>query len=89
MVKSEDVPDRWREVFEGNRWVPAHSQTVRLAADSRLGQSGGFQLGLRRVTAPHLPQVTAPSGGLGVRSQRGTAARNPFLARFLQDRDAL
>lgn len=60
MVTTEDVPDNWRRVFERNRLVPPHSQTVRLAVDSHSTQSRGFQLSPSRVTAPHLTQVTAP-----------------------------
>ncbi|XP_058498816.1 nephrocystin-4 isoform X1 [Solea solea] len=59
MVKSEDMStmaDDWREVFEKNRVLPPPSQTVRLAVDSHLAQSHGFQLSLRRLTAAHLPQ---------------------------------
>ncbi|CAG01758.1 unnamed protein product [Tetraodon nigroviridis] len=56
MVKTEDVPDNWREVFERKRLVPPHSQTVRLAADRRSTRSSGFQLSPNRVTAPHLSQ---------------------------------
>lgn len=67
MVKSEDITDNWREVFESNRWVPPHSQTVRLAVDNHFTQSSGFQLCLHRVTAPHLPQVTSPSLGVKIR----------------------
>lgn len=66
MVKTEDVPDNWRGVFERNRLVPPHSQTVRLAVDSHSTQSSGFQLFPNRVTAPHLPQVTAPSLGVKI-----------------------
>lgn len=62
MVKIEDIPsmaDDWKQVFERNRMVPPHSQTVRLAVESRFTQSHGFQLTLNRVTATHLPsQVT-------------------------------
>lgn len=64
MVKSEDVSDDWREVFTKTRLVPPHSQTVRLAVDNRFTRSRGFQLCFNRVTAPHLPQVTAPALGL-------------------------
>ena len=66
MVQTEDVPEHWREVFERNRLVPPHSQTVRLALDSHSAQSSGFQLSANRVTAPHLPQVTAPSPGVKI-----------------------
>ncbi|KAL3974169.1 nicotinic acetylcholine receptor alpha-1 [Sarotherodon galilaeus] len=58
MVKIEDIPsmaDEWKQVFERNRVVPPHSQTVRLAVESRFTQSHGFQLTLNRVTATHLP----------------------------------
>lgn len=64
MVKIEDMSsmeDGWRRVFESSRMVPPHSQTVRLAVESRFTQSQGFQLSLNRVTAAHLPQVTADS----------------------------
>lgn len=60
MVKTEDVPDNWRGVFERNRLVPPHSQTVRLAVESHSSHSSGFQLFPSRVAAPHLPQVTVP-----------------------------
>lgn len=62
MVKTGDistVADGWREVFERSRLVPPPSQTVRLAAESLFTQSHGFQLSLSRLTAAHLPQVTA------------------------------
>uniref|UniRef100_A0A665SVR9 Nephronophthisis 4 n=1 Tax=Echeneis naucrates TaxID=173247 RepID=A0A665SVR9_ECHNA len=49
----------WREVFDRSRLLPPPSQTVRLAADSHLSQSHGFQLSLSRVTAAPPPQVTA------------------------------
>ncbi|XP_040922087.1 nephrocystin-4 [Toxotes jaculatrix] len=59
MVKTEDVStmaDSWRAVFERSRLVPPPSQTVRLAVESHLTQSHGFQLTLSRLTAAHLPQ---------------------------------
>ncbi|XP_040008385.1 nephrocystin-4 isoform X2 [Xiphias gladius] len=59
MVKTEDqstMADGWREVFERSRLVPPPSQTVRLAVESHLTRSHGFQLSLSRLTAPHLPQ---------------------------------
>lgn len=62
MVKAEDAPasaDGWTEVFSRNRSVPPPGQTVRLAADSHLTQSRGFQLCLSRVLASHLSQVTS------------------------------
>lgn len=66
MVKTEDVPDNWRGLFERNRLVPPHSQTVRLAVDSHSTQSSGFQLFPSRISAPHLLQVTAPSLGVKI-----------------------
>lgn len=63
MVKTEGVADNWKGVFERNRLVPPHSQTVRLAVDSHSAQSSGFQLSPSRVSAPHLAQVTAPRLG--------------------------
>lgn len=62
MVHTEDVrtmTDGWREVFKRNRLLPPPSQTVRLAVETHFTQSHGFQLSLSRLTAPHLPQVTA------------------------------
>uniref|UniRef100_A0A3P8Q8V5 Uncharacterized protein n=1 Tax=Astatotilapia calliptera TaxID=8154 RepID=A0A3P8Q8V5_ASTCA len=44
------MADDWKQVFERNRMVPPHSQTVRLAVESRFTQSHGFQLTLNRVT---------------------------------------
>ncbi|XP_075882230.1 nephrocystin-4 [Nelusetta ayraudi] len=64
MVKTEDAPstaDGWKEVFGRNRSVPPPSQTVRLAADSHLTQSRGFQLCLSRISASHLPQEISES----------------------------
>ena len=64
MVKTEDVStmaDGWTEVFERSRLVPPPSQTVHLAVESHFTQSLGFQLSLNRLTAAHLPQVTARS----------------------------
>ncbi|XP_008278421.1 nephrocystin-4 [Stegastes partitus] len=59
MVKTQGVSSMtggWRQVFERSRLVPPPSQTVRLAGESHLGRSRGFQLSLNRVTAAHLPQ---------------------------------
>ncbi|TNN45842.1 hypothetical protein EYF80_043967 [Liparis tanakae] len=61
MVKAEDaldMADDWKEVFERSRVIPPPGQTARLAADHHLTQPHGFQLGLSRLTAAHLPQVT-------------------------------
>uniref|UniRef100_A0A3P9JSC6 NPHP4 C2-like domain-containing protein n=1 Tax=Oryzias latipes TaxID=8090 RepID=A0A3P9JSC6_ORYLA len=41
--------------FRFHRFVPPSGQTARAAADS-FSQSRGFQLGLMRISAPHLPQ---------------------------------
>ncbi|KAM3617205.1 uncharacterized protein V6R79_003322 [Siganus canaliculatus] len=70
MVKTEDIgtmSDGWREAFDRNRLVPPPSQTVRLAAESHISQSNGFQLSLSRLTAAHLPQM--PQGDSGVTYQ--------------------
>ncbi|XP_034446098.1 nephrocystin-4 isoform X1 [Hippoglossus hippoglossus] len=59
MVQTEDtstMADGWREVFERSRLVPPSSHTVRLAAESHLAQSHGFQLSLSRLTAAQPPQ---------------------------------
>lgn len=64
MVKSEDIScmaASWEELLERSRLVPPSSQTVRLAAENHFTQSQGFQLILNRLTAAHLPQVTAVS----------------------------
>lgn len=64
MVKTEDIStmaDDWKEVVERSRLVPPPRQTVRLAVESHFTQSQGFQLSLSRLTAAHLPQVTAHS----------------------------
>ncbi|XP_044066903.1 nephrocystin-4 isoform X1 [Siniperca chuatsi] len=61
-TKAEDIStmeDGWREVFERSRLLPPPSQTVRLAVESHLTQSHGFQLCLSRLTAAHLPQEMA------------------------------
>nr|XP_024653974.1 nephrocystin-4 isoform X2 [Maylandia zebra] len=72
MVKIEDIPsmaDDWKQVFERNRMVPPHSQTVRLAVESRFTQSHGFQLTLNRVTATHLPSQEKAVGEQSVTYQ--------------------
>nr|XP_019944234.1 PREDICTED: nephrocystin-4 isoform X1 [Paralichthys olivaceus] len=59
MVQTEDtstMEEGWREVFERSRLVPPPSHTVRLAAESHLAQSHGFQLSLSRLTAAQPPQ---------------------------------
>ncbi|CAB1423704.1 unnamed protein product [Pleuronectes platessa] len=59
MVQTEDTAttaEGWREVFERGRLVPPPSHTVRLAAESHLAQSHGFQLSLSRLTAAQPPQ---------------------------------
>ncbi|XP_053281847.1 nephrocystin-4 [Pleuronectes platessa] len=59
MVQTEDtatMAEGWREVFERGRLVPPPSHTVRLAAESHLAQSHGFQLSLSRLTAAQPPQ---------------------------------
>lgn len=60
-VNLSTMAEGWREVFERSRLVPPPSQTVRLAVESHISQSNGFQLSLNRLTAAHLPQVTAHS----------------------------
>lgn len=64
MVKAQTIStmeDSWWEVFERSRLVPPPSQTAHLAVDSNFTQSHGVQLNLSRLTAPHLPKVTALS----------------------------
>ncbi|KAJ4934892.1 hypothetical protein JOQ06_007673 [Pogonophryne albipinna] len=59
MVKTEETTTMaagWNEVFERSRVVPPPCQTVRLAVESHLTESHGFQLSLSRLTAAHLPQ---------------------------------
>ncbi|XP_068996767.1 nephrocystin-4 isoform X2 [Embiotoca jacksoni] len=59
MVKTEDISsmaDGWTDLFKRSRFVPAPTQTVRLAAESLFTRPHGFQLSLNRLTAAHLPQ---------------------------------
>ncbi|XP_034065146.1 nephrocystin-4 isoform X2 [Gymnodraco acuticeps] len=59
MVKTEETTTMaagWNEVFERSRVVPPPCQTVRLAVESHLTESHGFQLSLSRLTTAHLPQ---------------------------------
>lgn len=61
MVNTEDGSssgDDWEDVFKRNRLVPPSCQSVLLAVEKHLTSSHGFQLGISRVTGPHLPQVT-------------------------------
>ncbi|XP_054464915.1 nephrocystin-4 [Anoplopoma fimbria] len=67
MVRTGDTPSMaagWREVFERSSVVPPARHTARLALETRLStQQLGLQLGLSRLSAPHLPQSQETSGG--------------------------